>query len=359
MALGIKKSKNLDEDTSREKLKKNLNDALNKAIDEDSGRDGEIDDGEADKVKRPKSIEQRPALHTGEDSLKGDKVSYATIQEILKNAIHPPDWRGKFRLYMPYIVIFTIMMALFAAAFWQVLVVRGTPNWTMGVVVMLFPMFFLYFYIIEIKERKDTLYPKWCDVNSGFVFRYQKLGEVEGYMYITPFAVFKQRVYQPRNSYGDGSMIKIAIDKHCIYENNEGIVTTGILHFDLTGRSTFRVEQDQDFVPNPAIHRLLFQLSISNTKLTTEREIQYELRKKLETIRKLIVEEEIDYVTKIVRKFIPVMTMMIKSKEMDLVSDVAWAEAMSRQGLDPKKYKTADDKRMMEAIRQEMISQGD
>ena len=357
MAFGKKKTENFEESEERKELRANLSKAIDNVVEKEKT---EIDDDEDEslKIKRARKTDVRPALHTGEDALKGDRVDYSTFQEIIKNAIHPPDIKGKIKLYMPYIITFSLIMSLFVAAFWDAIMVRGRPNWVLGIAVMLFPMFFMYFYIIEIKDKKDVRFPKWSDVNSGFVFRYQKLGEVDGYLFVTIFAVHHQRVYQPRNPYGDGTLIKIAIDKNCVYENNEGMVTTGVPHFDLTGRSTFRIEKDPDFVPNPSIHRLLFQLSIAETKLLTEREYQFELRKKLDGIKRLVIEEEIDYVTKIVRKFLPIMTIMVKSKEMDLASEVAWADLLSRHNIDPKKYKSSEDKSLIDAMKREALGHG-
>ena len=315
----------------------------------------ESEDINDDTKSRKKALdaESNPVLHTGENIVSGDNMEYEVIGDILEKAIKPNNWKEYFGMYWVYIVIFSIIVSVIGAAFWDTLTTRGTPSWVAGMALMLIPLFVMYFYVVEVRDRVDKKYPQWTDLNSGVVVNYMKKGEEKGYWLIVPIAVHHNKVFIPANPFGDGQYLVVAIDSKCINElaGGAGIVTAGRLYRDGTGRATFRVEQDPDYTPNPDIHKLTFNLSLLKVQLGAERDMRVEMQKKYDNLRRLLVEDEFEYMTKFLRRLVPVMGLMLRSKEQDLVTDVAITDAMARGGFDTEKMNDDEKRAIADAIR--------
>lgn len=336
----------------RKKKDEDESSRLKGAIREQMGAD--VSDDEADVedetrgVKQAKVFGKKPVLYTGEGGQTGDVADYGVLDEILKRSIKPVKFMDKVRLYWTYIVVGCFAVGFMILAFWDAFTVRGEITWVAGLS-LAFPICIgIYIYAVEIRERVDRKYPIWVDVHNRNMFNYQDSGEKDGYKIIIPFKVYKQRIYVPNNPFGSGPL-RVAIDTKCINPFDMGMITTGLLYYDFTD-VVFRVDVDPDYIPNPDIHRLLFELSIANSKVKANHELLVEVESKYREMRKIKLEDELDELIRVINKLVPVMSLMLRSKEHELVSNVALFDALKGGGFDVDKMGSEEKERLRNAI---------
>lgn len=327
MALGRK--------TERDESEGSTEKALRGAIDAEMERDeSSLLEDETGQIKEPKRADATPVLHTGEAGIDGDEVDFYSLKRVTMASVKPVSFKKKVRLYWIYLVVFGLMFGLMVVAFWDAFTIRGQLTPWVGFTVSLPVMAVVYWYIVEIRERVDSKYPTWFDVNSKTYFHYEVVAERDGYLYIAPFEIYKQRKFVPDNPMKPDSPLLVAIDTKAIRTNQAGMVTLGKLNFDMSGMATFRLDYDTDYIPNPDIHNLMFELNVIKSQLKSERELKVETDIKYRNMRKIKFDDEFELLMRHIRMLIPTLSLMLRSKEQDVVTDIAVMEQLKEQGFD-------------------------
>ncbi len=325
---------------------------LKDIIDKEMKRDNSVQlEDETKSSKTSIEAVDNPVLHTGEAGVDGDEVDYHVLKKVVDMAVKPTDWKEKFRMYSLYVVIFIIIGILMITAFWDAFAIRGTMTWQLGFILSLPVMAVVYFWAVEVREKVDKLYPKWYDINSRPAFHYAEVGERDGYLMIMPFKVYKQRVYKPDNPFKKGSPLIIAIDTKCIRKNDSGMITLGRLNYDMTNRATFSVEYDTDYIPNPDIYNLLFELNVTKSSLKHLRELKIEADLKYRDMKKMKFDDEFDMLMKNIRMLLPVLSLMLRSKEHDVISDIALMDKLGDSGINVRNMPQGKQDALLNAIR--------
>lgn len=266
-------------------------------------QDGQTTDKKMDVLTRKlKSI----PLSSGMRVTSGDEFSRASLAEIIYVAVHPQTFRDKVKAYRGYVVVGVALFVVLCVAYWDALTLRHGGDFQVfgiGILVGLLGMVLEAFYLMIIRPKTSKVYPLWSDVNTEHVLNYYRVGGDDAYEVVAPFYEKDGTVYRPTNPFDAARPLLISIDKRCIYRTDRGLITLGKLFHDRTGRSTFRLEMDEQFLPNPDTINLSLQLKISNLRLDGFRLFINELRSQLNRYKAMkidnVLNKEIEHLRRL------------------------------------------------------------
>jgi len=119
----------------------------------------------------------------------------------------------------------------------------------------------------------------------------------------------------------------------------------------MTTRATFSVEYDTDYIPNPDIYNMLFELNVTKSNLKHVRELKIEADLKYRDMRKVKFDDEYDMLMKHIRQLLPVLSIMLRSKEHDTISDIALMDKLGESGIPIKNMNQQKRAELIEALR--------
>jgi len=264
------------------------------------------------KVKLSEKLKSIP-LSSGKQMTTGDKASYQLLSEIIYSAVKPVKFSDKLNIYKTYIIVGIVFFIVLCFAYWDALTLRGGTNFYLGVATGAFFIIPVVFYFLEIRPKTAKYFPLWTDVNTANVLNFQKIGEDEGYEIVAPFYEKNGSVFRPPNPYDAARPLLISVDQRCVRKNDRGMVTLGKIFHDNTGKTTFRVEIDESFVPSPDTINLAFELKMSNLRIEGYKRINSEIQTQLNRLRGVKVTDEVNRLFEYLNRMIPLAGQMSRS----------------------------------------------